>query len=308
MIFLKPKFWKKKGLLALLIWPLSILYFLAITIKKKCSYSKKFGISVICVGNIYIGGTGKTPLSIKIAKNLISRKKKVAIIKKYYPEHLDEHKLIKEKIKSLIINKNRTKAILSSKNKGYNVAILDDGFQDHSIYKDLSILCFNNKQLIGNGMLFPSGPLRENISSIKRAKIIVINGRKNKNFEKNIHKISNKISIFYSQYIPENVSDLRNKKLLAFAGIGNPENFFDLLTSYNLNVKRKISYPDHYNFSKHQIKKIINDAKKNNLKVVTTEKDFHRIKGYGFKKINYLKLNLKIHNENKLMNKILKYL
>ena len=93
--------------------------------------------------------------------------------------------------------KNRNDAVESLINNNNDIAILDDGFQDFSINKNLNLLCFNNEQLIGNGWTLPAGPLRENLSSLKRVNIILINGKKNLEFEKKVFKFSNKIKIFY---------------------------------------------------------------------------------------------------------------
>ena len=156
-----------------------------------------------------MGGTGKTPLSILIVKELRKHNKKPAIIKKYYSEHIDEHNLINSSLDCLFLNKQRSKAINSAEKEKYDVAILDDGFQDYSIKKNLNILCFNSDQLIGNGMTLPSGPLRENINAIKKAQIVLINGNKDKLFEEKILSISNKVKIFYSPCASTYISGMR---------------------------------------------------------------------------------------------------
>ena len=306
---LKPKFWEKKNsLISLLLLPISIFLQLLIIIKKKLTHENSFKIPVICVGNIYLGGTGKTPLSILIAKELRKHNKKPAIIKKYYPEHIDEHNLINNSLDCLILDKKRSRAINLAEKKQYDVAILDDGFQDYSIKKNLNILCFNSDQLIGNGMTLPSGPLRENINAIKKAQIVLINGNKDKLFEEKILNVSNRVKIFYSKYLPENIAEFKNKNLFAFAGIGNPSNFFKLLSDNNLNINTKLAFPDHYKFSKSEIQKMIDESFKNNLELVTTEKDYFRIKHYGFKHVKFLKIKLEILEKDKLINQILDYL
>ncbi|MBD1150477.1 tetraacyldisaccharide 4'-kinase [Pelagibacterales bacterium SAG-MED29] len=308
MKILKPKFWEKNNnLISLLLLPISFLLQILIIIKKKLTFEHSFKIPVICIGNIYLGGTGKTPLTIFIAKELRKHNKKPAIIKKYYSEHIDEHNLIDSSLDCLFLNKQRSKAINIAKKEQYDVAILDDGFQDYSIKKNLNILCFNSNQLIGNGMTLPAGPLRENMNAIKRTQIVLINGSKNQLFEEKILSISNKVKIFYSKYLPENIEEFRNKNLFAFAGIGNPSNFFKLLGDNNLNVQTKLAFPDHYKFSKSEIQKIVDESFKNNLELVTTEKDYFRIKHYGFKNIKFLKIKLEILEKDKLINQILNY-
>lgn len=309
MKILKPKFWEKKtSLIALLLLPISFFLQILNIIIKKVSFKQSFKIPTICVGNIYIGGTGKTPLCILVAQELRKLGKNPAIIKKYYTEHEDEHNLIKDKYESLFLDRNRANAIINAEKKQHDIAILDDGFQDHSIKKNLNILCFNSRQLIGNGMTLPSGPLRENLNALKRAKLILINGNKNEVFEKKIQKISNKVKIFYSSYLPINVDEFKEKKLFAFAGIGNPNNFFELLSKNNLVVQKKLTFPDHYQFSKSEIQKMIDESLEYNLELITTEKDYFRISEHGFKNIKYLKIKLEILEKDKLINEILNHI
>ena len=99
---------------------------------------------------------------------------------------------------------------------------MDDGFQDCRIKKDLNIICFNQRQLIGNGMIIPAGPLRESLESLNLAELVLINGNKDEYFEEKILTVNNKIKIFYSQYVPTNLDHFKGKKLIAIAGIGNP--------------------------------------------------------------------------------------
>jgi len=309
MKFLKPKFWdSKNNMPAILLRPISFLFYLLTALRKSLITEERFKIPIICIGNIYVGGTGKTPISIMIANDLKINKKNPAIIKKYYKTHEDEHKIINEMTGCLILNKNRAQAIEKAERENFDIAILDDGFQDYTIKKNLNIICFNNKQLIGNGLMFPAGPLREDLSSLKRAQIVIINGKKNTSFEEKILNVSKNIKIFYSKYLPKNIEQFKNKKLFAFAGIGNPNNFFELLSEYNLNVQKKISFPDHYKFKKKEIEQMAVEALKNNFELITTEKDFYRVKDLGFKKLKYLKVDVEIKEKNKLISEILNHL
>ena len=308
MKILKPKFWQNKlNFFSIILLPFTLLYMVLIKIRKSFSIQKKFKIPLICVGNIYIGGTGKTPLAIKI-KNELENFKKTVVVRKYYKNHKDEHRLIKEKTNSLILNSSRSAAIKEAEINNYDAVILDDGFQDYKIKKDLNILCFNSNQLIGNGLLFPSGPLREGMSSIRDAKIIIINGKTNKEFEKKIFEISNNTNIYYSKYLPLNTSQFKGKKILAIAGIGNPDNFFETLKENHLDIQKTISFPDHYEFKKEELEKIIEEARQNNWEIVTTEKDYYRINILGFKNIKYLEIELKILDKEKLISQILRYI
>ena len=216
--------------------------------------------------------------------------------------------MINSNVNGLFLNKDRSDAIRTAEDKNYDLAILDDGFQDFSIKKNLNIICFNERQMIGNGMTLPSGPLRESINAIRKAQIIVINGPINKKFEEQIANVSNKIKIFYSNYMPSNIDQFKNKKLFAFAGIGNPDNFFKLLTNNGLNLKKSLSFPDHYQFTKSEIQKIVNESAENELDLITTEKDFYRIKNLGFTNIKCLKIDLQIIDKVKFIKEILNYL
>ena len=147
--------------------------------------------------------------------------------------------------------------------------------------------------------------MREKLESIKRADIVIINGRKNKIFEETIINISRDINIFYSEYVALNIKQFKNKKICAFAGIGNPENFFKTLSDNNIHLKKTFSFPDHYEFSKTEIANIINYSKKESLELITTEKDYYRIRNFGFKNIKYLKIDLKILKKEKFFHQIM---
>ncbi|MGA1313244.1 MAG: tetraacyldisaccharide 4'-kinase [Pelagibacteraceae bacterium] len=298
MKFKKPLFWSKNNnLYSFILFPFSLLIQLLFFFKNIFLKTKKISIPVICVGNIYLGGTGKTPLSIEIVRILKKFNMAPVLVKKFYTDQFDEIDLINSKNIEIIKNSSRYIALKEAEERGFKSIVLDDGFQDHSIYKDLSILCFNEKQLIGNGFTIPAGPLREPLSALRRSKIILINGKKNEDFENKIKSINNEINIFYSKYIAQNSHKFLNENILAFAGIGNPENFFDLLKENNINVEKKISFPDHYNYSKKELDKLLKISKENNLKLLTTEKDFFRIKHFNTTDIDYLTIKLEIINE-----------
>lgn len=305
---IKPKFWDRKiSYVAILLIPLTVIFIFVTFLKKKLSKSRKFKIPIICIGNIYLGGTGKTPLSILLANEISKLNKKPVILRKYYKNHNDEYNLIKNHFKSLIVSKNRLVGLNEAEKSGYDFAILDDGLQDYSIKKDLKIVCFNSNQLIGNGLVLPSGPLRESFSTLIDVDIVIINGEKNQEFEKKILNINKEIDIFYSYYKPLNLDQFKNKKLFAIAGIGNPENFFQLIKKNNLQIYKEKKFPDHYNFSKTEIQKIIDDAEKNNCQIIMTEKDYFKMNINEFKKIDYLRVAIEIDNKQKLLDKINTY-
>ena len=306
----KPKFWDIKtiNIFSILLSPLTLITIALIFIKKKISKKKVFEIPIICVGNIYIGGTGKTPTSILLGKELSILGFKPVIVRKFYANHADEYEQIRNNFNNLIINKDRETSIIKAQQKGYNIIILDDGFQDYKIKKDFNIICFNQNQLIGNGLILPAGPLRENLNALHNANVVLINGKKDHDFEKKILKINNNLEIYYSEYKPKNINEFMDNKLLAFAGIANPENFFMLLEKNKINIKKKLVFPDHYKFTRKDLKNIINIAREHKLKRVTTEKDFFKIADFKFKEINYLKVSLEIQKKEKLFSKIKSFL
>ena len=310
MKFKKPEFWdyKTKSLASIILFPLSVIYKFIFWILKILTNVKNQNstIPVICVGNIYLGGTGKTPLVIEIYKILKSFGKNPAFIKKNYNYLSDEIKML-EKTGKVYTNQKRSDGILLSASSNHDAAILDDGFQDFSIKPNFSILCFNSKQMIGNGLIIPAGPLRESLKAIKRADCIIINGNKNLEFENKIFEITkNKnFKLFYSKYKIKNIEKFRNKKITAFAGIGNPSNFFELLKENKLDIIKTFAFADHHNYSKKDFE-IINKEKTNTL--VTTEKDFYRMTDEQKKNCDYVEVELEIENKEEFKKLIKNYL
>lgn len=304
MNFKKPKFWdyKEPGLISLLLLPFSYLVqiYNFLLIKK----NKIDGIKTICIGNIYLGGTGKTPLSIETIKILNSLNYKTCFIKKDYSDQVDEQRLLESKGK-LFCKKNRIDATNSAIKENFNVAIFDDGLQDKKIKYDISIVCFNQKIGVGNGLVLPSGPLRENLKSLKKYDAVFLNGNSSTelSFEKKIQEEFSNIKIFKSTYSIINLEELdNNERYLAFAGIGNFDNFIDLLKVNNINLVKTINYPDHYKYNDSDIKKIKEIAKFNEAKIITTEKDFLRINENNRNEINVVKIKLIINNKSEFTN------
>ena len=296
----KPKFWDYNTLSiwSIILIPFTLTYLLIFWIIKIIKPSKKFKIPIICVGNIYLGGTGKTPLSIEIFNILKNFNKNPAFVKKPYLYLEDEIKMLKASGK-VFTEKKRVSSISLSINDNHDVVILDDGFQDFSIKPDIAILCFNSKQLIGNGLVIPSGPLRENLSSIKRADCVVINGSESLSFEKTLKKINSSIKVFYSNYKIKNLNRFQDKEVVAFAGIGNPQNFFDLLKENNIKLKETFSFPDHHNYS---LKDFNNISKgKEDVILLTTKKDYFRIKDKK-KNLYCVEVDLEIKDKDGFIN------
>jgi tetraacyldisaccharide 4'-kinase len=311
MCFIKPKFWdeKKKSFLSILLYPLSIIYYLIVLIKKKISIPQKFNIPIICLGNIYIGGTGKTSAAIEIAKILNQFKKVCFLTKGYgreskkdiYLNQLDipnqntkdtgDEALLLNKFGHVYISNNRSEAVNTIIKLGYDAIILDDGFQDPQIFKNLNILCFDSKSWIGNNNLIPAGPLREPLTSIREANFIIIKGEKNELIEKEIKTISRNIEIIYAQNRIENIETLKNKNFIAFTGIGNPYSFFNTLLDNEIKIIKQIIYPDHFEFTEENYELLSLEAENNKCNLITTEKDYVRINKQFKEKVYHTKLS-----------------
>ena len=305
----KPKFWdyKKPSFLSYLLLPFSIILSLIAKIKSKPKFSNS-KIKTICVGNIYIGGTGKTSLTIRIKEILDKNNIKACFIKKFYPDQTDEQKLL-SKNGTLFSNLKRITALNEAIAKGFEVAIFDDGLQDSSIKYDLEIVCFNNLNWIGNGLTLPSGPLRENINNLKSYENVFLNGNEESliAIKEQIKKINPNININSGKYTPLNINEFdKNQNYLVFSGIGNHKTFIEMLKNNKLKIVSDLEYPDHYQYSQKDFDEIIINAKKYNAHIITTEKDYLRLEKFNRNKIFYVKSSLDISDEESLTNKLIK--
>ena len=296
----KPKFWdhKKPHLYSYLLFPFSIIIDLLSKIKLKPKLTNP-NIKTICVGNIYVGGTGKTSLVIEIKKLLEKKGIKVCFIKKFYSDQVDEQKLL-SKNGQLFTSVKRIKALEEAISQGYKIAIFGDGLQDVSIKYDLEIVCFNNLNWIGNGLTLPSGPLRENINNLKFYDNVFLNGNEEylTDIKNQIKEINPKININQGKYVPLNIDDFNKEhNYIIFSGIGNHKTFVNMLKNNNLKIIDDLEYPDHYQYSKKDFDEIINKAKKQQSKIITTEKDYLRLDSFDKTEILFIKSNLEILNE-----------
>jgi len=302
MYLKKPSFWDKQiSILSYLLLPFTIFVRVNnfLNSKKKKYLSKK--LKTICVGNIYVGGTGKTPTTIKLY-NLIKKIKNVSTAKKYYLNQQDEEILLKRKTKFLTASSRKSIIKLAEK-KNIEVLIFDDGLQDNQIDYNFKFVCFDGDLGIGNGLLLPAGPLRETINSLKKYDVVFIKkGNNLNNLIKLIKKHNKKIKIFITDYKISKFSKFnRSKKYLIYSGIGNPHGFAKILKQNKVKIIDKIIFPDHHSYSNQDFNFILNKAKQNDAEIITTEKDYVKVPKELQKKIKFLKVNLIIHNEKKLI-------
>ena len=304
----KPKFWdyKKPNIYSYLLIPIAKFLQLISNLKKK-SNPKKFKIKTICIGNIYLGGTGKTSLAIKINKILNKKNIKSCFIKKKYSNQNDEQKLLNNYGK-LFVALNRADAIKQAEKENYDVAILDDGLQDKSIVCDLSFVCFNNLNWIGNGMTIPAGPLREDINNLQYYNNIFLNGNLEnlEKLKKEIYKINPNLNIYLGKYEPLNINEFEiGKSYFLFSGIGNHQTLVSMLKNNGLKIIKDIEFPDHYEYTETDINNILIEAKNLECQIITTEKDYFRLRNNNLDKFKIIKSELKIIDEDNFVKSLI---
>ena len=297
---------KKPGLISYLLLPLTIPVIINNLLLKYRSIKKTDKIKLICVGNIYLGGTGKTPTTIKMFNICKKLNLNITTGKKFHSNQLDEEIILKNKT-NLICEKSRKKVVEKAIRNNFDVVIFDDGLQDRNVNYDLKIVCFDSENWIGNGCLIPSGPLREKIDSIKKYDIVFLKGEclNEKRIIKLIKNQNPEIKVFQSYYEAVNLDRFNIKNdYLIFSGIANPNNFRNFLINNNFKVIDEIIFPDHYEYKQEDINKIKLKAKKLNAKIITTEKDYVKLSEKDTDNIDFIEIDLKIKNETDLINLI----
>ncbi|MDB2415068.1 tetraacyldisaccharide 4'-kinase [Rickettsiales bacterium] len=288
MQFKSPDFWCKKSYLSLLLIPLSWIFSSISLLRKIIVKPVKVDIPVICIGNINVGGTGKTPVAVELCKFLQARGKKVAFLSRGYGGNLygpvlvnnKKHKasdvgdepLLLSQYAPTYIAKHRPDGAIYARKNGADIIIMDDGLQNPHLKKDFSILVIDGQVGLGNGRILPAGPLRESLSSaLNKTDALVIIGHDKHNISSFV-----KAPIIKSEIKPLEVK-LSAKKYVAFAGIGRPKKFFDTLDSMNLKIVATKEFADHKPYSESDILKIKELAKEKSAGIITTQKDYLRI-------------------------------
>ncbi|XVN42176.1 MAG: tetraacyldisaccharide 4'-kinase [Candidatus Rickettsia vulgarisii] len=288
---LYPKFWQTRNIIAYLLLPFSWIYFLASYIRKIIACPIRFPCKVICVGNITIGGTGKTQIVAFLARSLKAKNINFIIVTKAYGSKLKDAVLVNFDHTVLEVGDESVMLleygqVIAAKKISYvksfidklrpSVIIVDDSMQNPNFYKDFIILTVDADRLFGNKFLIPAGPLRQYPKqAIEKADLIVSVGTISDNIS---HSLLNDLGgkLFQAQIIPSIEID-KTKKYFAFSGIGNPQRFFSTLENYGVKLLGYKIFPDHHLYSNNDLEYLANQAKQNNAYLITTKKDYVKI-------------------------------
>ena len=316
-MFETPKFWYRKNLfseiLSVLFFPISLLWILISLLKKNLVKKYKSKLKVICIGNLTIGGTGKTPFAIYTYKLLKKLGYKPVFLTRGYGGLLkgpikvkDTHNfrdvgdeaLLLNKIGPTIVSKDRSLGakLIENNEKDFNIIIMDDGLQNYQLVQDIKLLLVDKNLKFGNNLCIPSGPLREPASlALMRIDAIVLTGNNNEVVDFN--NVHNK-TVFNTKVKTIKVPKIKKKKLLAFCGLANSKKFYQTLKENGFNVTSTKSFPDHFEYKNRDIDKLISEANSKNLKLITTEKDYVKIND-DKKIINVLTIEMELELKDK---------
>jgi tetraacyldisaccharide 4'-kinase len=307
-----PKFWNSTNLISLALWPVSLLYSLVSKLRYALQTPIKLDKKVICIGGVTVGGSGKTPLALAIGKLLIKHDYIIAYAYKNYGADIVEPTIVKPgmsgvcdealllaQVAPTVVAESRLAAVKRAAELDADIVICDDGLQNNSFVKDISILAMDSRVGFGNGMTLPAGPMRESFKSgLKKANVLcMISAGSVVNWTKGERLVMHAVPSFSLK-----ASSKRKAKYAAFAGLACPQKFFDSLKECQISVVKTIEYPDHYQYTEQDIKDLIKQAQELNARLITTEKDMVKIPAKYHAKIDCLKMELRIMGESGLVN------
>jgi tetraacyldisaccharide 4'-kinase len=313
-------FWQKKTIANYLLYPLAGFWALGGIIRKLKSKPYKSNLFVICIGNINLGGAGKTPTAIKLGELLkqagfsvvyLSKgyggyaKKPTWVSGQSYKEVGDEPLLLAEVLPTLVCKDLVLGLKTLEKQNDIQIVITDDGLQNPNFIKDYKVLVVNGGYGFGNGLGFPVGPLRQSIAKgINNVDSILVLDEDKANISvlaKKYHK-----PIFFGHYEPQEIDEkVKNSPIFAFCGIAMPQKFLNTLKKCNLKVVKTAFFKDHHSYSNVEISSIIKQAKDNNMVVLTTKKDYVKLDKAYKNDIYCLNIKEVIKNENDFIKPII---
>ena len=293
-----PAFWwRKAGVRAALLAPLAAGYG-AVAAGRMGKAGTRAGIPVLCVGNFTLGGAGKTPATMAIAKMLTEAGERVFCLSRGYggshagPKLVDAHAdtadqvgdeaLLLARAAPTIIARDRVMGAALARAKGASVVVMDDGLQNGSIAKDFTLAVVDGRRGIGNGCVFPAGPLRAPLAAqLARVNALLVVGEESGAREIVAAAKSRGLPVLHGRLVPDPaaVTALKPHKVLAFAGIGDPDKFFATLAAAGIAIAAKKSFPDHHRFTAEEAAELVMDCEHESLTLLTTEKDHARMSG-----------------------------
>lgn len=312
-----PRFWSSNNIISYILIPLSWVYLIATKIDGFFTKKTKINKTVICIGNLIAGGSGKTPTAIaigKIIENLIN--KKFVYLTRGYKGEKQEFLSVNQALKQLTkvsdeaILLNEVAQTFIARNRAFGakrieqmkeaeIIILDDGLQNNNLSKDIKIIVIDGFVAFGNCKLIPAGPLRQNIKSglAMADLVIIINEINDENL--NLIKKNYQGKIIFAKTICKNLELFdNNKNYLAFCGLAYPDKFFNFLTKQNLSLIEKINFADHYYYNNEELKKLITKAEEQNCQLITTKKDWVKFPSSYQKIINYLDIEVEFADQD----------
>ncbi|MGY8634421.1 tetraacyldisaccharide 4'-kinase [Bradyrhizobium sp. 14AA] len=294
----EPAFWyRPRSLESHVLWPLGALYG-AITERRMLRSGFDSGIPVICVGNYHVGGAGKTPTVLALTKLLRELGETPVVLSRGYggrlkgPVMVDrarhtaadvgDEPLMMARDVPVTVAHDRLDGVALAKSQGATVILMDDGFQNPQLLKDASLIVIDSERGLGNGQVFPAGPLRAPLrAQLGRtdALILIGNGRAANDVAAELAKRDKPELRARLKPDASSVAQLLGRRVFAFAGIGDPERFFRTLRASGIEVARTRPFADHHMFSREEIAALAADAQREQLTLVTTEKDLARLRG-----------------------------
>jgi len=291
----EPAFWwREPGLLAALLAPLGALYGAVAALRLQLP-GRRARVPVVCVGNLTLGGSGKTPAAIAIARMLQAAGDRPAFLTRGYggrlagpvlvePAHtaaeVGDEPLLLARVAPTIVARDRV-AGAAAVPAETTVIVMDDGFQNPSLEKDISVVVIDGRRGIGNGKTFPAGPLRAPLAAqLGRYPALLVVGETGASAQA-LLKAARGLAVATGRLVPDAaaVAALAGRRALAFAGIGNPDKFFATLRASGIDVAETRSFADHHAFSAAEARELIDRAAAARLTLVTTEKDHARVAG-----------------------------
>jgi len=334
MLLKTPKFWLQKNFIAYALWPLSLVYLGCTKIIKFLQSPQKCRKPIICVGNLTMGGSGKTPVALALGKILREMNINCAYLSKGYGGHSDlvfvnekstarmvgDEPLLLAEIAPTFIAKNYICGAQEIvRNNIAQLIIMDDGMQNNLLKKDFLIVVIDGQIKFGNNFLFPAGPLRESVyKGLSKADLIIVLGKINQNlrdifqninqeFQKNYPNSANNIfdkKIIQANLKTKNLTNFSNQKLIAFCGLAYPQKFFSYLENQGLKLANSYEFPDHYFYKISELEHLLQQAKMQNAKLITTKKDWIKFPRNFQKQIDYLEVELEFEDKNLLIEKL----